>query len=195
MALPCCPPFAQGGLRSASGPVAGQPYCAPALGNRAKAGCVHLAKTAPLCKGSCRRTPTEGLRAPGHQIPHLAASIIQAVECRQSPLAWLCHAVPPLHKGGCGVPPVRWPDGHTALPRWAIEPRPVVCWASLSPGKRNRPFPWHWVKTASKSLPGDGLSHPEHPGPQRIPTGDRNGSSGTLVVFAIFLSFFGQISS
>ena len=40
MALPCCPPFAQGGLRSASGPVAGRPYCAPALGNRAKAGCV-----------------------------------------------------------------------------------------------------------------------------------------------------------
>ena len=24
------------------------------------------------------------------------------------PPAWLCHAVPPLHKGGCGVPPLAY---------------------------------------------------------------------------------------
>ncbi len=48
-------------------------YCAPALGkqrdaapilrSRARQARCRKAKTAPLCKGSCRRTPTEGLTA------------------------------------------------------------------------------------------------------------------------------------
>ena len=33
--------------------------------------------------------------------------------------------------------------------------------------------------TAQALGPGDGLSHPEHRGPGRIPTGDRNDSGGT----------------
>ena len=107
----------------------------------------------------------------------------------QSPLAWLCHAVPPLHKGGCGVPPVRWPDGHTALPRWAIEPRPVVCWASLSPGKHNRLFPWHWARTALWPLPGDGLSHPEHPGKQRMMPETGTGPAARWWISLFFVLF------
>ena len=35
------------------------------------------------------------------------------------------------------------------------------------------------ARTAQRPLPGDGLSHPEHRGPGRIPTGDRNGSGGS----------------
>ena len=36
-----------------------------------------------------------------------------------------------------------------------------------------------WARIAPSPLPGDGLSHPEHRGPGRIPTGDRNDSGGT----------------
>ena len=126
------------------------------------------AKTAPLCKGSCRRTPTEGLTA-----IHRTQAVLPVPSRRTQavlphptienqlnhspgftiPPAWLRHAVPPLHKGGCGVPPAQCLGCHIALPRWAIEPRPVVCWASLSPGKHNRPFPRHWARTASRPLP------------------------------------------
>ena len=35
------------------------------------------------------------------------------------------------------------------------------------------------ARNAPWLLPGDGLSHPEHGGPGRIPTGDRNGSGGS----------------
>ena len=37
----------------------------------------------------------------------------------------------------------------------------------------------HPARIAPRPLPGDGLSHPEQYGKQRIPTGDRNGSGGT----------------
>ena len=68
------------------------------------------AKTAPLCKGSCRRRPTEGLTAScrthtalprpaiENQLNHSPGSTI--------PPAWQGHAVPPLHKGGFSLP---WP--------------------------------------------------------------------------------------
>ncbi len=103
----------------------------------------------PLCKGSCRRTPTEGLaeyrrwqpvlpvRCPDGpsawavilSLPRriqpakakrgMAAGPPRRCRARQLnesrlefpgftiPPAWLCHAVPPLHKGGCGEPPRR----------------------------------------------------------------------------------------
>ena len=123
MALPCCPPFAQGGsgVRTVRWPdghtalprpassVTLHPYCAP---------------------------------APGKQPSKMMQS------ASQSPLHG-CAMLSPLCTRGAAEC-LRW---HTALPRWAIEPRPVVCWASLSPGKHNRPFPWHWARTASRPLP------------------------------------------
>ena len=168
MALPCCPPFAQGGLLLALANTTGQ--------------------------GKESMGPAARWSLPWQTQPAKAKRVWPpdtgpAAHNRPFPWHWARTALWSLPGDGLSHP-AQCLGSHIALPRWAIEPRPVVCWASLSPGKRNRPFPWHWVKTASKSLPGDGLSHPEHPGPQRIPTGDRNGSSGTLVVFAIFSSFF-----
>ena len=40
-------------------------------------------------------------------------------------------------------------------------------------------FLWRWARIALWLLPGDGLSHPEQEGKQRILTGDRNGCGGT----------------
>ena len=78
-----------------------------------------------MCKGSCRRTPTEGLaeclrwhtvlphRTTERRLVADPATITtpgiryQQYGCVPSiPPAWPCHAVPPLHKGGCGEPPL-----------------------------------------------------------------------------------------
>ena len=105
--------------------MSGRPDCAPALGNTTGQGqerngssvtlvprwatepgpvVSRAAKKAPLCKGSCRRTPTEGLTA------SLRSQAVLPVPCRD----------------GQAVLPVRCPDGHTALPHRATEPGPVV---------------------------------------------------------------------
>ena len=82
-------------------------------------------------------------------LPHPAAEFSWlACFASQSPLHG-CAMLSPLCTRGAAEC-LRW---HTALPRWAIEPRPVVCWASLSPGKHNRPFPRHWARAASRPLP------------------------------------------
>ena len=96
------------------------------------------------------------------------------------PPAWLRHAVPPLHKGGLffaqanttgkgkesfgsSVTLVPCRDGHIALPRWAIEPGPVVStWQGLHAG----PYRCWLASTGA----GSGATHD---------AGDRNGRPDT----------------
>ena len=79
------------------------------------------------------------------------------------PPAWLRHAVPPLHKGGCGVPPaqclgchIALPVAsrrcHTALPRPAAEFSWLACFASQSP--------LAWLRHAVPPLHKGGFSLP-----------------------------------
>ena len=72
-------------------------------------------------------------------------------------LCWDCTLAP--SKAG---PPALEHRGTAAHTAWESFGRPAT-------GPRNASWP----------LPGDGLSHPEHGGPGRIPTGDRNGSGGS----------------
>ena len=120
-------------------------YCAPALGkqrdaapilrSRARQARCRKAKTAPLCKGSCRRTPTEGLTASRRTqavLPHpTIENQLNHSPGFTIPPAWLRHAVPPLHKGG------------------PVSGRPYYLYL----GAHNGPFLWHWARTASRPLP------------------------------------------
>ena len=113
-------------LRSRAGGEPPLPYCAPAPGRlyaekqrkygrpdtgpvcRAGQARCRKAKTAPLCKGSCRRTPTEGLTASRRTqavLPHpTIENQLNHSPGFAIPPAWRCHAVPPLHKGGFSLP-------------------------------------------------------------------------------------------
>ena len=87
------------------------------------------AKKAPLCKGSCRRTPTEGLTASRRTqavLPHptienqLNHSLGFAI-----PPAWRCHAVPPFAQGGLFFAllfPLIWQRRHAATRGGCGEP-------------------------------------------------------------------------
>ena len=124
-----------------------------------------------MCKGSCRRTPTEGLAASRRW--HTAL-------------------------------PVRWPDGHTALPRWATERRLVADPATITtPGIRYQQYgcvpsiPPAWPCHAVPPLHKGGFffaqadttgpsSHNPHGcsvalGPYRAPPGARKRSGKNLV--------------
>ena len=106
----------------------------------------------------------------------------------QSPLT-TCGGLSPLYTKGA------------SLPR-QIQPAKKVCLGGILPTNydliviflqnQSRRFPcgsggwgiapaflWLSARIAPWPLPGDGLSHPEHGGPGRIPTGDRNGRPAT----------------
>ena len=98
MAAPCCPPFAQGG----SGGRTAKLRC------RARQVRCRKAKTAPLCKGSCRRTPTEGLTASRRTQAVLPHPTIEN-QLNHSPGFTIppdMAAAPRRHKGGFSLP--RW---------------------------------------------------------------------------------------
>ena len=96
-------------------------YCAPALGKQRDA--------APILRSRARQ----------------AAKQNDAIRFTIPP-AWLCHAVPPLHKGGCGVPPAQCLGTHTALPRWASSVT-LHPYCAPAPGKQ----PSKMMQSASQS--------------------------------------------
>ena len=59
------------------------------------------------------------------------------------PPAWLRHAVPPLHKGGCGVPPLSY---CAAAPgRLCEEKQRKYGCPDTGPARRRRLFLWIWT--------------------------------------------------
>ena len=141
MALPCCPPFAQGGLRSAATPIL-----------RCRAGQSNQGWLCPLGK-DCTLAPTGvGSPAPEHRSKQ-----------RIQPSASFGSSVT---LGPATGPLPRWVpcrDGHTALPRWVIEPGI----------KQKIPPGWEvffvvcFARIALWLLPAE----PEHQGLQRIKPG------------------------
>ena len=98
------------------------------------------AKTAPLCKGSCRRTPTEGLTASRRTqavLPHpTIENQLNHSPGFAIPPAWRCHAVPPLHKGGFSLPCGIGPGLH---PGFFRQSRSTRAEQRIKPGRA-----WEW---------------------------------------------------
>ena len=74
---------------------------APRLAGQPWKGPLCSLSSVPHCQ-ECMKAPTGRAGAP-KDANHTAGESMAAGPPRQSPLAWRCHAVPPLHKGGCSV--------------------------------------------------------------------------------------------